>query len=120
MHVAHLRTILSRALGNDRAIRVMVLGPGAGAVEAGPMRPPDDGQMMGIHMGLMRGMPLRGASFLVQVQLQDGSWLSLTQRLPEGPFTWPHKLLLTLAVLLVSVIALSLLAVRWLTRPLEC
>ena len=69
-------------------------------------------------MGLMAGLPLRGASFLVQAQLRDGQWVTFAQRLPEAPFAWPCKLLLALAVLLLSVIALSLLAVRWLTRPL--
>jgi signal transduction histidine kinase len=54
----------------------------------------------------------------VQAQLRDGRWVSFDRRLPDEPFAWPYKLLLTLAVLLVSVIALSLLAVRWLTRPL--
>jgi signal transduction histidine kinase len=115
---AHLRAILQRALGNDRALRVALLEPGAGAVAPGPMGAPDGGPMMGMHMGFMGGMPLRGTSFQVQARLQDGQWVTITQRLPEAPYAWPYKLLLTLAVLLVSVIALSLLAVRWLTRPL--
>jgi len=118
MVAARLRAILQRALGNDRALRVALLEPGAGAVVPGHMGAPDGGPMMGMHMGFMGGMPLRGASFLVQARLQDGQWVTITQRLPEEPYAWPYKLLLTLAVLLVSVIALSLLAVRWLTRPL--
>jgi len=118
MYTAHLRAILHRALGDDRALRVALLEPGAGPVAPGPMGAPDGGPMMGMHMGFMGGMPLRGTSFLVQARLQDGQWVTITQRLPEEPFAWPYKLLLTLAVLLVSVVALSLLAVRWLTRPL--
>ena len=118
MPAAHLRAILRRALGEDRGLRVAMLEPGAGAVAPAPMGPANGGQMMGMHMGFMAGMPLRGVSFLVQAQLPDGRWITLTQRLPEETFAWPYKLLLTLAVLLVSVIALSLLAVRWLTRPL--
>ncbi len=118
MYAAHLRAILQRALGDDRALRVALLEPGAGPVAPGPMGAPDGGPMMGMHMGFMGGMPLRGTSFLVQARLQDGQWVTITQRLPEEPFAWPYKLLLTLAVLLVSVVALSLLAVRWLTRPL--
>jgi signal transduction histidine kinase len=118
MHAAHLRAILRRALGDDRALRVAVLAPGAGAVALGPVGPPDGGQMMGMHMGFMGAMPFRGAAFMVQAQLQDGHWVTFTHRLPEEAFAWPYKLLLTLAVLLVPVIVLSLLAVRWLTRPL--
>jgi len=123
MFATHLRTVLRRSLGDERALHVAMLEPGAAGVEFGPMRPPSGGHMGGPHMGgphmgLMAGLPLRGASFLVQAQLQDGQWVSFAHRLPEEPFAWPYKLLLTLAVLLVSVIALSLLAVRWLTRPL--
>lgn len=128
MFAAHLRAVLLRALGDERALRVAMLEPGAAGVELGPMGPPIGGHMGGAHMGgpnmggphmgLMAGLPLRGAAFLVQVQLQDGHWVSFAHHLPEEPFAWPYKLLLTLVVLLVSVIALSLLAVRWLTRPL--
>ena len=118
VHVAPLRAILRRALGDARALRVALLAPSAAAADAGPMAMPDGGPMMRMHMGVMGPMPFYGASFQVQAQLQDGSWITLTQRLPEETFAWPYKLLLTLAVLLVSVIALTLLAVRWLTRPL--
>jgi signal transduction histidine kinase len=48
----------------------------------------------------------------------DGTWASFEHGLSGEPFAWPWRLLLTLAVLLASVIALALLAVRWLTRPL--
>jgi signal transduction histidine kinase len=118
MPVGPLRTILRRALGDERALRVAMLAPPAGVAEAGPIEMPDGGPMMRMHMGIMGAMPFHGASFQVQAQLRDGSWITLTQRLPEETFAWPYKLLLTLAVLLVSVIALTLLAVRWLTRPL--
>jgi signal transduction histidine kinase len=118
MHVAPLRAILRRALGDGRALRVALLAPDAGAGDAVPIGPPGSGPMMAMHMGFMGAMPFHGVSFQVQAQLQDGSWITLTQRLPEETFAWPYKLLLTLGVLLVSVIALSLLAVRWLTRPL--
>jgi signal transduction histidine kinase len=52
------------------------------------------------------------------MQLVDGTWASFEHGLGGEPFAWPWRLLLTLAVLLASVIALALLAVRWLTRPL--
>jgi signal transduction histidine kinase len=119
MHASRLRAILRRALGDDRALRVGVLEPGAAATDLEPIGPMRGGHMGGPHMGLMAGLPLRGASFLVQAQLRDGHWVSFAQRLPEAPFAWPTKLLMTLAVLLLSVIGLSLLAVRWLTRPLD-
>lgn len=118
LHVAHLRTILRRALGDQRALRVAVLGPPTGSTTAGPPAVTGGGPMMRMHMRLMGAMPFPGTSFQVQAKLRDGHWITLTERFPEEMFTWPYKLLLTLAVLLVSVIALSLMAVRWLTRPL--
>jgi signal transduction histidine kinase len=62
--------------------------------------------------------PRHSMTFQVYTQLADGSWASFEHGLSDEPFAWPWRLLLTLAVLLASVIVLTLLAVRWLTRPL--
>jgi signal transduction histidine kinase len=112
-----LRAVLRRALGEERDVRIAVI-----AAEAVPeaLRGRGLGHMRHMaspHMRLLGG-PLRDASFLVRAQLPDGAWVSIAHRLPEETFAWPVKLLLALAVLLVSVIALSLIAVRWVTRPL--
>ena len=56
--------------------------------------------------------------FLIQVQLHDGSWVAFTTQLHQGTHTPPWHLLLTLLVLLASVLFLSFVAVRWMTRPL--
>jgi signal transduction histidine kinase len=58
-------------------------------------------------------------AFSVHVQLRYGTWVGFYHRLPRELFAWPQRLLLMLTVLLVSVVALSLLAVRWLSRPLS-
>jgi len=118
MSAAHLRSILQRELGDDRPLRVAALAPGTPTAGPATMMAQDSAPMMGMHMGLTGGMPLHGVTFVVQTQLRDGQWITLSQRLPEETFGWPYKLLLTLAVLLVSVLGLSLFAVRWLTRPL--
>ena len=55
---------------------------------------------------------------LIQVQLQDGTVVSFSHRLPDEVLEWPYRLLLILLVLLVSVGVLAALAVRGLTRPL--
>jgi len=117
IHSAHLRAVLRNALGDERALRVAVLASGADFME-GP-RP-----SRGSHFGMMMprappfgGAPLGGA-FAVQAQLLDGQWVSIAQRLPDESVAWPWKLLVTLGVLLASVIALSLIAVRLVTRPL--
>jgi signal transduction histidine kinase len=63
--------------------------------------------------------PRHSMAFSVHVQLRDGTWVGFYHRLPRELFAWPQRLLLMLTVLLVSVVALSLLAVRWLSRPLS-
>lgn len=112
-----LHAMLRNALGADRALRVAVLASGAEFTE-GPMTPrgPHAGMMMQ-HAPPFGGMPLGGA-FSVRTQLLDGQWVSIAQRLPDESFAWPRKILVTLGVLLVSVIVLSLIAVRLVTRPL--
>ncbi len=59
-----------------------------------------------------------GPALLAQVQLRDGSWATFDTTLSStsGP---PWRLLATLAVLLAAVLAVSFVAVRWLTRPLH-
>ncbi|MEN8218456.1 MAG: ATP-binding protein [Pseudomonadota bacterium] len=58
--------------------------------------------------------------FVAEVQLKDGNWISFEHVHPaqQDIATTPWRLLITLAVLLMTVLSLSLLAVRWLTRPL--
>ncbi len=60
-----------------------------------------------------------GASFIVQARLNDGTLITFNARQPQESVTWPYHLLLSLAVLLAVVIAVTLLAVRWVTRPLK-
>jgi signal transduction histidine kinase len=60
-----------------------------------------------------------GLQFVAQVRLRDGALATFASRLPEQTASWPYRLLLSLAVLLAAVIAVSLVAVRWLTRPLR-
>lgn len=58
--------------------------------------------------------------FLVNVQLQDGNWVSFEHlHLEHEDFlARPWRLFIMLAVLLIMVLVLSLLAVHWITRPL--
>ncbi len=60
-----------------------------------------------------------GISFIVQARLHDGDLVTFNSRQSQESFAWPYQLLLSLAVLLAVVIAVTLLAVRWLTRPLK-
>lgn len=75
---------------------------------------------LGRHSGDPRPYRFRPPrnGFQASIQLDDGRWLNILRPLPEGVENWPYKLLAYLAVLLISIILLSLLAVRWVTRPL--
>ncbi|WAK00266.1 ATP-binding protein [Methylobacter sp. YRD-M1] len=55
---------------------------------------------------------------LVQVGLHDGAWVVIQFRLPDETAAWPSRMLLQLLILVISVLGLSLFAVRWVTRPL--
>jgi signal transduction histidine kinase len=115
LHAAHLRTVLQRLLGDGRMVQVTLVEP-MPAMEAGVRRGPGRRHP---HLGPMADyFPRHDVAFQVHTRLADGTWASFEHGLGGEPFAWPWRLLLTLAVLLVSVIALTLLAVRWLTRPL--
>jgi len=60
-----------------------------------------------------------GFSFVAQVRLADGALVTFDSRQAAETSGWPYRLLLSLAVLLAAVIAVSLVAVRWTTRPLK-
>ena len=60
-----------------------------------------------------------GLSFVARVRLQDGTLVSFDSRQPAEATSWPYRLLLSVAVLLVAVIGVSLIAVRWATRPID-
>jgi len=58
-------------------------------------------------------------SFVAQVRLRDSTLVTFDSRQPAHSESWPYRLLASLAVLLAGVLAVSLLAVRWVTRPLD-
>ena len=65
-------------------------------------------------------MPSPGAShFVVQVRLRDGSFATFDSYLSPQEAAVPTRIALTLFVMMILVVALSLIAVRWLTVPLR-
>ena len=113
---------LERALGGGFPLAVTV-------TDAAPRGAPGPGYGMG--PGMMGGRPfglgyygpamhrLGGISFVAQVTLNDGTRVTFDARQPPESVSWSYRLLLSLAVLLAAVIALTLVAVRWVTRPLK-
>jgi signal transduction histidine kinase len=109
-----VRRQLRERLGDDVALRVAM----AGFVMHGPGRGRAMGPM-GRHAGPMAGTHAMASRFVVQVQLRDGSWVWFERRIPQELFDWPLQMVLTLLILLAGVTALSLVAVRWIVRPLD-
>lgn len=120
---AQFERALQRALGDELPLAVTVtaapawnppgpgfgMGPGAMSGQ-GPHGPGPYGP------GMRR---FGGISFVVQAQLHDGTRVTFDSRQPAESVSWPYRLLLSLAVLLAAVIAVTLVAVRWVTRPLK-
>lgn len=111
--------MLARFLGDRGPAAVAVRGdvPDSAPERMGPGFMPHAPWMAnapGMHFG-----PRAGVSFVAQVRLNDGTLLTFDSRQPSETANWPYRLLASLAVLLAAVVAVSLLAVRWTTRPLK-
>lgn len=134
-----LGAALQESLGQARALRVLTREPPADdrdaregrdgrdrrdggrpwwrerdAADAG--RPDDPASMAHMPRHLRGGPPL----LRVEVALRDGRWARFDTRLPPAAQqAVPVQLALTLAVLLAGVLAVSVVAVRWVVRPLQ-
>jgi signal transduction histidine kinase len=64
-------------------------------------------------------MTANGTIFLIKVKLEDNTWLSFKSYLASDANTSLVRLFPKLLILLASIIVLSLIAVRWVTRPLQ-
>jgi signal transduction histidine kinase len=114
--------MLRRSLGDGRPVAVNVI-----EAPAMPLKPAATRSMKGPGMhgdwtppwAAMHGASQPGLSFVAQVRLQDGELVTFDARQSAQTVAWPYRLLLSLGVLLVAVVAVSLVAVRWATRPLN-
>jgi signal transduction histidine kinase len=111
-------SMLRATLGDERSIRVepgespnaaRSVGAGYGRRQA----------MMDGGPGMDRAAAHAGPMLRLQVQLRDGRWARFDSELPQAATTLPWRLALTLLLLLCAVLALSFVAVRWITRPLH-
>ena len=120
-HVAMFTAALRAALGDGRPLRVLAReGEGAHRGDAAVWQAHHEA-MMGRGASGPRGRWLApgGILLVTQVQLADGRWVTFDTRLPREAASLPWRLLATLGVLLAAVLALSFVAVRWLSRPLR-
>lgn len=114
--------MLRRFLGDGRQVAVRVAEAPAVPPEPVVKRGAKGPQMHGAWTppwAAMHGVSEPGLSFVAQVRLQDGALVTFDARQPAQTVSWPYRLLLSLAVLLAAVVAVSLVAVRWATRPLN-
>ena len=118
---AFLRTILRRLLGDDRPMAVtggeIVRQPPPIAAHMFGGSGPAMGGPFGPGMRYFMGMEPE-QSFVARVRLKDGTWVTFDTRQPADAASWPYRVLLSILILLGAVIALTLLAARWVTRPL--
>jgi signal transduction histidine kinase len=118
---------LRRSLGEERPLSVSVAdapflrGPSAGYGQG--MKGGMGGGGMGgggIGPGPMGGgFAFVGLSFVVQTQLSDGTLVTFDSRQTRDQIGAPYRLMLSLVLLLGTIVVLTLLAVRWVTKPLE-
>ena len=114
-------TVLRYTLGDERAVNVLRPEGMPESLRSEP-RAAGPGMPMMQRRGLgpgMQGFSPEGAFFTVQIALRDGTWVTFDSYLPPQAAGMPLRLALTLLILLGSVIALSLVAVRWVTGPLS-
>ncbi|HEX5612068.1 MAG TPA: ATP-binding protein [Burkholderiales bacterium] len=108
-------TVLRYALGDDAKIVVLRRGaPPAGASGAG-----GPGLRKGMMPHRMGDAGPGGAFFVIQVALRDGALVTFDSQLAPQEAALPWRVGLTLLVLLLTVVVLSLVAVRWMTGPLS-
>jgi hypothetical protein len=67
----------------------------------------------------VHGLHAMARHFDIHAKLKDGSWIRFERNISEHLFVWPGRLIMALAILLISVIALSLISVRSIVRPLN-
>ncbi len=110
--LAMFQRVLGFALGEGLQARV-ARAPGARIpAPAAPM-------MRGAMGPGMHAIGPGGASFVVQVTLRDGTRVNFDSFLLPQDVDTPLRLAATLVIRLGSLVALSALAVRWVTRPLS-
>lgn len=121
LRLSMFETVLGYALGEGMQVQVV---RSAGAPEryaprawkSPPGMPMMQGPMSGAAMSMMHP---ESRFFVVQVALRDGAVVTFDSFVSPEAVDMPLRLALTLLVLLGTVVALSLVAVRWVTGPLS-
>ncbi len=121
MRLSMFSSFLRYTLGDQMPVKVIRReGPPVSFGPQGRFRPPGM-PMMSRHRGGydMHDFSPERAFFTVQIALRDGTRVTFDTLLSPQGATIPARVALTLLILLVTVIVLSLIAVRWVTGPLS-
>ncbi len=117
-------TVLRYALGENAKVIVLRSDTAPASLRPGLRGgPPAEMPMMqgrggGWGRGMGPGLPAAGVFFTVQVALRDGTWVTFDSHVSPQAIDMSLRLAATLLILLVTVIVVSLVAVRWVTGPL--
>jgi signal transduction histidine kinase len=112
---AMFATMVQRYLDEEWPVSVSLIDHPAAQAPM-PMHPFMHGA--GMDRPDMRARMQGGIAFVATVRLHDGTPVTFDARQPPETAGWPLRLVGSLVILLVTVVALSLIAVRWATRPL--
>jgi signal transduction histidine kinase len=119
---AAFANMLGTLLRESRPVRILRAehrGPGHGARRFAQGAMPGAEPILPRGPGFGMGRPGHGLALVAQVQLRDGAWITFDSYLVPAPEDLPERLLLSLLVLLGGVLIVSVVAVRWATRPLK-
>lgn len=115
-------SLLHRFLGADRPLNINVY---AKTPQSDAMPPMMRHRDAGAN-GLPQGRPGMGRYFsgptvalIAQIRLNDGTWVTFDSQLQQEAWSWPYRAIVSVVILLLAVVLLSLVGVRWITKPLN-
>jgi len=116
LRLSMFTSVLGYALGEDLRVHAVRPARAPAGYRAPPRMPMMQHPMAGPGMPMMHA---DGAFFLVQVALRDGTLVTFDSVVSPEAAQVPLRFALALLVLFGTVVALSLVAVRWVTGPLS-
>ena len=114
-------SLLHRSLGADRPINIDVHASNAQSDAMPPMMRHRDVGPSAMPQGPGVGRYFSGPAIalVAQIRLNDGTWVSFDSQLQQDAWNWPYRAMFSVLILLLAVVLLSLIGVRWITKPLK-
>ncbi|HEV2302912.1 MAG TPA: HAMP domain-containing sensor histidine kinase [Stellaceae bacterium] len=119
-YASAFQTLLRRQLGPGWALRVIVHRSKRRTGSRAPFFSETPGNALDRYLTLqLFYLAPRGFAFVTNIRLHDGSWVRFSAPLPYEHITRLYILLPKLLVMFAIVLALLLVAVRWVTSPMK-